>query len=113
MAARKRSKTPPRRAKCSILGARPSLRLPSLALEPHHVDVIALALIALGIFLAGVAYLGWAGGTLGRGVIQAFRFLVGAIGYAVPVALVVGGGMLLLRELRPPARPIRTGSICL
>ena len=81
MATRKRSKAPPRRAKRSTLGAWTSLRPPSVTLEPHHVDVIALALIAVGIFLAGVGYLGWSGGTLGHGIIQAFRFLIGAIGY--------------------------------
>ncbi len=113
MATRKPRKAPPRRAKRSILGAWTSLRPVRLALEPHHVDVIALALIAVGIFLAGVGYLGWSGGALGHGVIQAFRFLIGAIGYAVPAALVLAGAMLLLREVRPPARPMRTGTLCL
>jgi DNA segregation ATPase FtsK/SpoIIIE, S-DNA-T family len=113
MAARKRTKHPPRRAKRSMLGARPSVRLPHFELEPHHVDVIALALIALGIFLAGVAYLKWSGGPVGHGAIEAFRFVLGAIGYAVPVMLVAGGGLLLIRELRFPARPIRAGALCL
>src|SRR5205823_6333839 len=112
MAAR-RAKPPPRRAKRSILAARPPWHLPRVHLEPHQLDVLALALIALGIFLAGVAYLRWTGGTLGHGVIQAFRFVFGAIGYAIPIALVAAGGMLLARELRPPARPIKTGAICL
>jgi DNA segregation ATPase FtsK/SpoIIIE, S-DNA-T family len=113
MAARKRSKHPRRRAQRSLLGARPSLRLPRFDPEPHHVDVLALALIALGIFLAGVAYLKWSGGPLGHGAIDAFRFVFGAIGYAVPVALVAGGGLLLIRELRAPTRPIRAGALCL
>ena len=113
MAARKRTKHPPRRAKRSMLGARPSLRLPHPELEPHHVDVVALALIAVGIFLAGVAYLKWSGGPLGHGAIQAFRFVFGAIGYAVPVLLVAAGGLLLIREVHPPARPLRAGALCL
>ncbi len=113
MAARRRSKPAPRRAKRSMLGAWPLPALPRPAFEPHQVDVIALALIALGIFLAGVAYLGWSGGSLGHGMIEAFRFLIGAIGYAVPAALVGGGALLLLRELRPPARPMRAGALCL
>jgi len=113
MAAPKRKKPPPRRAKRSMLGARPSLRLPSAQLESHHVDVIALALIAVGIFLAGVAYLHWSGGTLGDGAVTAFRFVLGALGYAVPAALVAAGALLLMRELRPPVRPIRTGALCL
>jgi len=82
-------------------------------LEPHHVDVIALGLIAIGVFLAGVAYLGWSGGALGNGAVKLFRFIFGAIGYAVPAVLVASGAVLLLRELRPPARPMRTGVLCL
>ena len=113
MAAKKRSPAPPRRAQRWILGTWPWLRRPRIALEPHHVDVIALALIALGIFLAGVAYLGWSGGTVGHAMVEALRFLIGALAYAVPVGLVAGGAMLLLRELRPPARPMRTGTLCL
>ena len=109
-AARKRRKHKPRRrAKRSLLA---SVRLPSLPLEPHHVDVIGLALIAVGIFLAGVAYLHWSGGALGDGSLTAVRFLFGALGYAVPAALVTSGALLLIRELKPPHRPLRTGTIC-
>ena len=82
-------------------------------MEPHQVDVAALALIALGIFLGGIAYLGWAGGTVGHVSIGAVRLLVGELAYAVPVVLVIAGGLILARELRPPARPLRAGAICL
>jgi len=75
--------------------------------------VLALALIAVGIFLAGVAYLGWSGGPVGSGAVTASRFMLGVIGYAVPSGLVLAGALLLSRELRPPARPMRTGTICL
>jgi DNA segregation ATPase FtsK/SpoIIIE, S-DNA-T family len=84
-----------------------------MALEPHHVDIVALALIAIGIFLGGVEYVHWAGGTLGDGSARATRFVLGALGYAVPVGLVIAGGLILMRELRPPTRPLRTGVICL
>jgi S-DNA-T family DNA segregation ATPase FtsK/SpoIIIE len=83
------------------------------ALMPHQVDVIALGLIAAGIFLAGVSYLHWAGGTLGNATTTALRFLVGELGYAVPSALLLAGALMLARELRPAARPVRTGVICL
>jgi DNA segregation ATPase FtsK/SpoIIIE, S-DNA-T family len=86
-----------------MLASRPAL--PTLALEPHHVDIIALALVALGVFLGGVAYLHWAGGALGDGAVRATRFVFGALGYAVPVALVVGGVLTLMREWRPPPAP--------
>jgi S-DNA-T family DNA segregation ATPase FtsK/SpoIIIE len=109
---RKRKKKPPARAKRSLLASRPSLR-PVMALEPHHVDILALALIALGIFLGGVTYLHWAGGSLGHGAVTALRFLVGQLAYVIPVAFLAAGILVLARDLRPPGRPLRTGSLCL
>ncbi len=117
MAARKRSKKPPpKRATRSLLAGLSSLRgghprRPDL--EPHHVDILGLGLIALGVLLCGVAYAGWDGGTLGNGAVTAMRFVLGALGYVVPAALVVSGALLLARELRPPVRPLRTGVVCL
>jgi DNA segregation ATPase FtsK/SpoIIIE, S-DNA-T family len=113
MATRTRKKPPPKRATRSLLAGRPSLRMPHVEFEPHHVDILGLALIAVGILLGGVAYGGWNGGTLGNGAVTGMRFLLGALGYVVPAALVVGGALVLMRELRPPTRPLRTGSVCL
>jgi S-DNA-T family DNA segregation ATPase FtsK/SpoIIIE len=109
--AKKKRNPPPRRAQRSLLASRPAL--PHVELEPHHLDIFGLALLAVGAFLAGVAYLGWAGGALGSGAITGVRFLFGGLGYAVPAALLAGGVLVLIRELRPPARPMRTGLICL
>jgi len=108
----KRKKKPAARAKRSLLASRRSLRS-LVALEPHHIDVLALALVALGIFLAGVTYLHWAGGTLGHSSVTGLRFLVGELAYLIPVALLVAGGLVLGRDLRPPGRPLRMGSVCL
>jgi S-DNA-T family DNA segregation ATPase FtsK/SpoIIIE len=106
-----RRKSPPKRAQRSLLASRPVWSRP--VLEAHHVDIFALALIAIGIFLGGVAYAHWAGGALGEGAVRATRFVFGALGYAVPAALAAAGALVLAREFRPPARPIRTGAICL
>ncbi len=108
----KRKPTPRARGKRSLLASRPSLRS-WLELEPHQVDVIALALIALGIFLAGVAYLRWGGGTVGDGAVRAMKFALGALGYVVPAALVLAGVLILAREWRPPTRPLRAGALSL
>jgi DNA segregation ATPase FtsK/SpoIIIE, S-DNA-T family len=106
------SRAAPRsRARRSPLARRPSL--PSLVLESHHVDILALALVAIGIFLGGVAYLHWAGGALGDGAVRGIRYVFGALGYALPAGLVAAGGLILARELRPPARPLRAGLVCL
>ena len=108
-----RKKSPPKRAKRSLLASRPAVALPRLELEAHHLDIVGLALIALGIFLAGVAYLHWAGGALGDGAVTGAKFVFGALGYAVPGALVAGGALILGRELRPSGRPLRAGVLCL
>jgi S-DNA-T family DNA segregation ATPase FtsK/SpoIIIE len=108
-------KPPPKRARRSLLASRPSVAslTPRFDFQPHHVDIAGLALLALGVFLAGVGYLHWGGGALGGGAMRACRFLFGSLGYAVPVALILAGALVLMRELRPPARPMRTGVICL
>ena len=88
-------------------------RLPDLSLEPHQLDLLALAAIAGGVFLAFVLYAGVAGGELGDAVTSAGRWLVGLLVYAAPVALVLGGALVLGRELLPAVRPVRTGALCL
>jgi len=104
-------KAPPKRAQRSLLSSRPGL--PAFSPEAHHIDIVGLALIAIGLFLGGVAYAHWTGGTLGDGAVRGMRFVLGDVGYVVPAALVATGGLILIRELRPPARPMRTGVICL
>ncbi len=112
---RAKKRAPPKRAKRSLLASRPlvPLRRPRLELEPHHVDIAGLALIAVGVFLTGVAYLHWAGGALGAGAITSVRFALGVVGYAVPPALVLSGALVLVRELRAQQddpRAARSGS---
>jgi S-DNA-T family DNA segregation ATPase FtsK/SpoIIIE len=106
-------KKPVRRRSKRPLRARLKPDLSGFQLEPHHVDIVALALIAVGVLLAGVTYFGWKGGAVGSSAVVAMKFVFGALGYAVPITLGVGGGLLLARELRPPGRPLRTGAICL
>ena len=79
--------------------------------------MLALGLIALGVFMGFVLY-GFGspptpGGGLGHGLSIALGWSVGRAKTLAPVALVAGGGVLLMRPLLPALRPLRTGSICL
>ncbi len=86
-------------------------RLPEL--DQRQRDVLALALIALGVFLGFVLYGGWNGGGAGHGLAVALGWSVGRARVLAPVALVLGGGVLLMRPVLPALRPLRTGSVCL
>ena len=105
---------PPTRARRSLVASRPSLRH-LRDLEPHEIDVLALALMTLGIFLGGVAYGLWDGGALGRGLFSVFEFLIGKLAYLTPIAMVLGGARVLARDVdgAPPLRPLRSGTVCL
>ena len=112
MATRASKKPPRKRARRSLL-ARTRPAVSRLELAAHHIDIIALALVAVGIFLVCVAYAGVNGGALGSALVSALKFILGVIGYAVPAALLVGGGLVLAREFRIPGRPLRMGTLCL
>jgi len=82
-------------------------------LSPHQLDLLGLALAALGVFLAFVLYLGAAGGSVGGAARDGLRLLLGQVAYAVPVALVAGGMLVIARTLVPAVRPVRAGVACL
>jgi hypothetical protein len=60
----------------------------------EHPELIGLGLAAVGLFLATLVHLGWEGGVVGEKVEEGLRDLVGSAAYAVPVALVVVGGLI-------------------
>jgi DNA segregation ATPase FtsK/SpoIIIE, S-DNA-T family len=106
---RQPAKSKPRaRARRSSLGA---LGLP--ALEQRHVDLIGLALVALGVFLAFPLYLGWDGGAAGQAAQDGLAYAVGQVYYGVPVAIAAAGAILVLRPVLPAVRPFRAGALCL
>ena len=82
-------------------------------LDQRQRDVLGLALLAIGVFMGFVLYGGWNGGHGGHGVAVALGWTLGRARVFAPVALVLGGGVLLLRPVLPAVRPLRTGSICL
>jgi S-DNA-T family DNA segregation ATPase FtsK/SpoIIIE len=71
------------------------LRLPT-GLEQRHLDLIALFLVALGVYLVFVLFFGWEGGKVGSGAETALDYLFGRIGARIfTVLLLAVGGMLL------------------
>jgi DNA segregation ATPase FtsK/SpoIIIE, S-DNA-T family len=87
------------------------VRLPEL--NQRQRDVIGLALVAVGVFMAFVLWGGWDGGRAGHGLAVALGWVVGRARGLAPVVLVGSGGALLLRPVWPALRPLRTGAICL
>ena len=88
-----------------------SPRLP--VLDQNQRDVLGLSLVAIGVFMAFVLYGHWDGGRVGHGLGVALGWCVGEARVLAPAALVVGGGALLLSQLMPTRRSLRTGGLCL
>ena len=88
-----------------------AFRLPTL--DERQRDVLALGFVALGVFMGFVLYLGWDGGRVGHGLAVALGWTVGRARGLTPIALVVGGGAMLMAPVLPALRPLRTGGLCL
>jgi DNA segregation ATPase FtsK/SpoIIIE, S-DNA-T family len=89
-AARRGKGAPKRKPK-----AKAGLRLPA-GLEQRHLDLIALFLVAFGVYLVFVLFFGWEGGKVGYGVETALTYLFGEVGARIfTVLLLAGGGMIL------------------
>jgi S-DNA-T family DNA segregation ATPase FtsK/SpoIIIE len=75
--------------------------------------VLALALIAVGVFMGVVLYGAGEGGRLGHALAVALGWSVGGAKILAPLALVGAGAAMLMRPVLPAMRPLRTGSLCL
>src|SRR3954447_770224 len=82
-------------------------------LEQHHYDLLGLALVCVGVFLAFPLYLDWDGGRMGEWMVRGTRYVVGEGAYVAPLGLVAAGAVLVLRPVLPAARPFRSGAVCL
>jgi DNA segregation ATPase FtsK/SpoIIIE, S-DNA-T family len=109
--AKKPVRKPARRPAPRRFGGGLWLRLPML--EQRHFDLVGLALVALGVFLAFVFYGDWSGGQVGGALADGLRYLVGVTAYVVPAALVAGGAIVVLRPFLPNSRPFASGAVCL
>ena len=75
----------------------------------QHPELIGLGLVALGLFLASMLYLGWGGGMVGGWIADGFTACIGAAAYVAPVAFVVVGALMVTRSALVDVSPFRTG----
>jgi S-DNA-T family DNA segregation ATPase FtsK/SpoIIIE len=75
----------------------------------HHPELIGLGLLAVGLFLCTLVYLGWEGGEAGGAVVDGVWAVVGDAGYLLPAAFVVVGALMLGRSALVQVHPFRWG----
>jgi DNA segregation ATPase FtsK/SpoIIIE, S-DNA-T family len=75
----------------------------------HENELLGLALLALGLVLAAILYLGLDGGAVGSWLAGVLTNVIGNGAYVLPVALVALGGLLLARSDLLDVRPFRLG----
>jgi DNA segregation ATPase FtsK/SpoIIIE, S-DNA-T family len=78
--------------------------------EQRH-ELMGLGLVALGVFLASILYLGWGGGVVGEWITYGFTGTIGAAAYVAPVALTTVGALMVARSALIDVRPFRTGLV--
>ncbi|MCW2977281.1 MAG: translocase FtsK, partial [Actinomycetia bacterium] len=74
-----------------------------------HPELWGLGLVALGLFLGSVLYVGWNGGYVGGALVDGLRALVGGAAWGMPVGLVAVGGLMVARSALVDVRPFRVG----
>ena len=79
----------------------------------HHPELYGLGLMAAGIFLGSVLYLGWNGGVVGAALADGVLAVIGITTYALPLAALAYGTLLLVRSELIELKPFRRGLITL
>ncbi len=79
------------------------------ARSQHENELLGLALLALGLVLAAILYLGLDGGAVGSWLASVLTDVIGNAAYVLPVALVALGALLLARSELLDVRPFRLG----
>jgi DNA segregation ATPase FtsK/SpoIIIE, S-DNA-T family len=77
----------------------------------QHPELVGLVLVALGVFLSTVIYLGWSGGYVGGVVNDALEALIGSARVIFPAACLAVGALMLARSELVDMRPFRTGLV--
>ena len=68
-------------------------------------------MVAVGLFLATVLWLGWDGGTVGATVVDGLHDAFGVAAYLIPLVLISVGVLMLVRSRLVDLKPFRTGLV--
>ena len=68
-------------------------------------------MVAVGVFLATLLWLGWDGGAVGEKIADGLHGAFGAASYVIPLVLLVLGGLMLVRSKLVDLKPFRTGLV--
>jgi S-DNA-T family DNA segregation ATPase FtsK/SpoIIIE len=79
----------------------------------QHPELVGLALIFLGAFVAIPLWLGWDGGIVGEKIVSGLDGFLGDARVVVPLVLVVIGALMVGRSSLVSVRPFRTGLVVL
>jgi S-DNA-T family DNA segregation ATPase FtsK/SpoIIIE len=91
---------------------RPASRRVGLGpLQQRHLDLIGLGLVAAGVYLGCVFYLGWDGGPAGHGLTVALTDVAGQVAYVVPLALAGWGVALVMRPFIAAPAALDAGAV--
>ena len=82
-------------------------------LEQRHLDLIGLGLVAAGVYLGCVLYVGWDGGPVGEWLKSALENVAGRIAYVVPLALAGWGMALVMRPFVAAPGALNAGAVLL
>jgi S-DNA-T family DNA segregation ATPase FtsK/SpoIIIE len=82
-------------------------------LDQRHFDVIGLALIAVGIYLGLVLYMGWDGGPVGEAASDGLNNSAGEVAYIAPIAIAGWGASLIARPMIKAPSALNAGAVLL
>ena len=77
----------------------------------HHPELWGLGMVAVGLILATVLWLGWDGGAIGATVVDGLHGAFGVAAYLIPLVLISVGVLMLVRSRLVDLKPFRTGLV--
>ena len=110
MATRRKRRAPASRKKAEPRRKPARTRASRTPLKPHHhPELWGLALVAAGLVLAAILWLGWEGGFAGEYATEWLDDLLGAAAVLLPAVLCGVGGLMLVRSALVSVTPFRAG----